>query len=165
LSAQVGKGFVFNSLKALALLAGATCVLAACAPVAQAPSADVAPESVVAQPTPEAEFVPEFFAKGSALENQPFVDYVVGQALDDSENKRAGAAVAQALQGAGINRELLELTPDTSLIELPVDSVTIAIRFGDDCVIGQWGTDWYVSQVEPVLATQKCLLGETVSLD
>jgi hypothetical protein len=59
----------------------------------------------------------------------------------------------------------MELTPDASLIELPADSTALAIRFDGECVITQWGSDWYASAVEPVLASDTCLLGETVSLD
>jgi hypothetical protein len=51
------------------------------------------------------------------------------------------------------------------LIELPADSTALAIRFAGECVIAQWGSDWYASAVEPVLASDTCLLGETVSLD
>ena len=153
-----------QSVKALAFLSGATLALAGCAPAVELQSGNVAPESVVeVAPTPE--FIPEFIEGGTALENQPFIDYVVSRALENPENKRAGAAVASALQEAGFSPDLLELTPDNSLIQLPVDSVTIAVRFGEECVIGQWGTEWYVSQVEPLLVTQRCLLGETVSLD
>lgn len=153
-----------NSVRALAVLAGAALLLAGCSPTVEPPSANVAPETVV-EVAPIPQFIPEFIEGGSALENQPFIDYVVSRALENPENKRAGAAVVSALQEAGFTPDLLELTPDNSLIQLPVDSVTIAVRFGEECVIGQWGAEWYVSQVEPLLATTRCLLGETVSLD
>lgn len=74
------------------------------------------------------------------------------------------AAVVEPAEG-GYLRELMELTPDMSLIKLPADSTTLAIRFDQECVLAQWGADWYASSVEPVVAGGRCLLGETVSLD
>jgi hypothetical protein len=153
------------SVRVLALLACATFALAGCTPIPDEPGADVAPETGVLESAPAPEFIPELIEGGSALENQPFIDYVVRGALENPENKRAGLSVAEALQAVGFSTEVLELTPDNSLIQLPVDSVTIAVRFEDECVLAQWGPDWYVSQVEPLLVTERCLVGETVSLD
>jgi hypothetical protein len=146
------------------IVAGATCALSGCQIVQSDISTDVAPVA----PAPEAvkeEFIPEFVEGGSALENQPYIDFVISQALDGQGSQRAGLGVVEALVAAGFSQEFMELTPDRSLIELPVDSTSVAIQIGEECVIGQWGTDWYVSAVEPVLATGTCLLGETISLD
>lgn len=129
-------------------------------------NADVAPVSSSTEETEEVqEFVPEFVAGGSALENQPYLDFIVESSLESQGTSRAGLQVVEALVAAGFSTESMELTPDVSLIELPVDSTSVAVLIGQECFIGQWGTDWYVSQVEPVLATGTCLLGETVSLD
>lgn len=114
---------------------------------------------------PEPEFVPEFVPDGGARENQPYLDWVIGQTLEQRSAGRSGLAVVEALEAAGLDRGVLEVTRDASLIELPVDSVSVAVRFEDECFLGQWGEDWYVSQIEPVLVTGKCLVGETVSLD
>ena len=123
----------------------------------------------VAEPiedTPVVEALPPVFdPDGGARENQAFIDYVVTNALEESPGNRVGPVVIEALQEAGFDTSVLEVTRDTSLIELPVDSVSVAVRFDNQCVIAQWGSDWYVSQVEPVLVTGACLVGETVSLD
>jgi hypothetical protein len=148
----------------LALILGATFVLASCA-TAEQPANDVAPGSSDSIESVELEVIPEFIEGGTALENQPYADYIIQSVLADAESNRAGPAVAEALESAGFVRENMELTPDVSLIQLPVDSTTVAIRVDTECFIGQWGKDWYVSQVEPVLATGLCLVGETVSLD
>ena len=113
----------------------------------------------------EPDYIPEFFPDGGVRENQPYLDWLIEQTLDDRASGRSGLAVVEALEEAGFDRANLEVTRDMSLIELPVDSVSVALLWGDECFIGQWGNDWYVSQIEPVVATGRCLVGETVSLD
>jgi hypothetical protein len=117
-------------------------------------SAEVAPE-----------FIPERREGGTARENQPHVDWVVEKAIKTSNARLPGLEVVDRLVDAGYSLDLMELTPDMSLIKLPVDSTTVAIRFDQECVLVQWGEDWYASSVEPVVAGGTCLLGETVSLD
>lgn len=152
------------ALRGLTIVAGATFVLSGCQIVES--DTDVAPVSSSPGETVEVEeFIPELVAGGSALENQPYLDFVVQESLESQGATRSGLVVVEALMQAGFSRDVMELTPDVSLIELPVDSTSVSIRMGEDCFIGQWGEDWYVSQVEPVLATGTCLLGETVSLD
>jgi len=154
-----------SQAQALAAVAGVALLLGGCS---SSTDEDVNGQPVapaVEEVLPDPEFVPDWVEGGTALENQAFIDYVVRGVLDDPTSERAGLAVATALQEAGIPIEVLELTSDTSLIRLPVDSTTVAIRVDEECVIGQWGADWYVSQVEPLLVTERCLVGETVSLN
>lgn len=111
------------------------------------------------------EFIPERREGGTARENQPHIDWVVEQAREASSTRVLGLGMVEELVEGGYLRELMELTPDMSLIKLPADSTTLAIRFDQECVLAQWGADWYASSVEPVIAGGRCLLGETVSLD
>lgn len=148
----------------LALVASVT--VTGCQPIADDPSPSSAvqeDQSVTVAADPE--FVPERVPGGSARENQPHIDYVLSQAIDAARPDVAGLDLVRVLVEAGYSEEGMELTPDASLIELPADSTALAVRFGEDCVITQWGSDWYASAVEPVLASDTCLLGETVSLD
>jgi hypothetical protein len=111
------------------------------------------------------EFVPERIEGGSARENQPHIDWVIETARAESGTRVPGLEAVSILEASGYPRSAMELTPDSSLIELPADSTSLAIRFEGECVVAQWGSDWYASAVEPVLVGDKCLLGETVSLD
>ena len=111
------------------------------------------------------EFIPERVPGGSARENQPHIDYVLTTALDDVRPDVQGRDLVASLVEAGYAQDDMELTPDASLVELPADSTALSVRFGEECLIAQWGSDWYTSAVEPVLASDTCLLGETVSLD
>ncbi len=110
-------------------------------------------------------FIPERVPGGSARENQPHIDYVISLEIEATGPDVAGLDLVTALAAAGYSQENMELTPDSSLIKLPADSTALAVRFGEECLIAQWGSDWYASAVEPVLATDTCLLGQTVSLD
>jgi hypothetical protein len=123
-------------------------------------------EDVVEERAPEApEFIPERIEGGGARENQPHIDYLLQKALADSGSEVEGTAMVDVLVSGGYGLENMELTPDSSLIELPADSTSLAVKFDGECVITQWGTDWYASSVEPTIAGDRCLLGETVSLD
>lgn len=147
---------------ALALVAGFA--VTGCQPVTDDPSPSPASDLVTEQ-TPDPAFIPERVPGGSARENQPHIDYVLTQAIEAQRPDVAGLDLVKLLVEAGYSREDMELTPDASLIELPADSIALAIRFGEECLITQWGSDWYASAVEPVLASDTCLLGETISLD
>jgi hypothetical protein len=113
----------------------------------------------------EPEFIPELVPGGSAAENQPYVNYLVGEKVTQVGESVTGREVVDLLLEAGFEPDHIEFTPDTSLIQLPADSVTVAIRIEEECIIAQWGSDWYASSVEPVLVTETCLLGATKSLD
>ena len=142
-----------------------TCLaISACASEREAESPR-APETFEGAEVIDPDYVPEFVPEGGARENQPYLDWLIRQTLDDRASGRSGLAVVEALEAAGFDRAHLEVTRDLSLIELPVDSVSVALLWEDECFIGQWGNDWYVSQIEPVLGTGRCLVGETVSLD
>ena len=111
------------------------------------------------------EFVPERVPGGSARENQPHIDDVIAGAIENARGDVIGLELVEALVEAGYSLEDIELTPDKSLTERPADSTALALRFGEECLIAQWGSNWYASAVEPLLASDTCLLGKTVSLD
>ena len=111
------------------------------------------------------EFIPEAVEGGSASENQPFVDYLLRSELERSRGLVGSAVLLEVLLDNGFLATDIEFTPDNSQTELPADSRSIAIRINDECLITQWGSNWYVSSVEAVLATDTCLLGRTKTLD
>jgi len=127
----------------------------------ESPASDGLEDALEAAP----EFVPDRIEGGSARENQPHIDWVIETARAESGTRVPGLEAVSILEASGYPRSAMELTPDSSLIELPADSTSLAVRFEGECVVAQWGSDWYASAVEPVLVGDKCLLGETVSLD
>ena len=110
-------------------------------------------------------YIPEFVPGGSALENQPYIDYLVEPTVTETGAAPKVRDVVELLIRGGFSAEEIEFTPDTSLIRLPADSITVAIHIQEECIIAQWGSDWYASSVEPLLVTGTCLLGATESLD
>jgi hypothetical protein len=130
-------------------------------PTPAATSQPGAPE--VVETTPD--FVPERIEGGTARDNQPHVDWVIETARAEARTRVLGLDVVSRLEASGYPRLAMELTPDFSLTELPADSTALAIRFEGECVVAQWGDDWYASAVMPVVVGDTCLLGETVSLD
>ena len=110
-------------------------------------------------------FVPELVPGGSALENKPFVDFLLQAEIAAATERVTAEKLLTVLQSNGFESSALEFTRDTSLIELPADSISIAIRINDECLITQWGSDWYASSVESLLVTDTCLLGSARTLD
>jgi hypothetical protein len=150
----------------LSVLLPAVAVLAAgcqASPEAQppVPSQDTSDATVTEEPA----YIPEFVPGGSALENKPYIDYLVELKVNETGASPKVREVVELLIAEGFTAADIEFTPDTSLISLPADSVTVAIRIDEECIIAQWGSDWYASSVEPVLVTGTCLLGTTESLD
>jgi hypothetical protein len=123
------------------------------------PSSD-APEEEEAVASPPPEFIPG----GSAAQNEAYFLYVLTEAGAGSE-RVLGADVRQAVVDAGFDDEAIEITSDTSLIRLPAESITIAVAMDGECLVGQWGKDWLVTQVTPLLDTGVCLVGDVDSLD
>jgi hypothetical protein len=145
-------------------------LVAGCQSTDGAPPSETSGESPASDGLEDAhEAAPEFFPEriegGSARENQPHIDWVIETARAESGTRVPGLEAVSILEASGYPRSVMELTPDSSLIELPADSTSLAVRFEGECVVAQWGSDWYASAVEPVLVGDKCLLGETVSLD
>ncbi len=135
---------------ALAVLAG--CQAAAPDPT---PSRSSSP-SVTPTPTPTPDPEPVF--DGTAADNQAYFD-AVNEALIASGAALSGAAFVDNLVAAGYSREAMEVTPDRTAINEPADNVVFSIRFGDTCLLGQWGNIGYTSLVTPVLSTGRCIIG------
>lgn len=143
-------------LSAAVIAASAALVLAGCTapdpvPTTTAPVASQAP-------TPEPTVVPEPVFDGTAAENREFFDWL-NEGLIESGSSLNGPAFIDNLVGAGYPRELMEVTPDTTSIGIAADNVVFSIRFGEECLLGQWGNIGYTSAVATVLSTGRCIVG------
>jgi hypothetical protein len=108
--------------------------------------------------------IPDFFPDGSATDNLPYMDYVLTTA-GAGKTLLGSVDAVTALEDAGFFREAIEVTPDRTALNLEAESVTVAVLIDDECAIGQWSKQWYVSSVSPLLGSGTCLLGDTLSLD
>jgi hypothetical protein len=55
----------------------------------------------------------------------------------------------------------MEVTPDKTSIGLAAWNIEFSVKFGTSCLLGQAGNVGFQSAVVPVLATGKCLIGQT----
>lgn len=152
---------------ALVVLAVAAGLLAGCVaePVDTPPAPSASPSAsppATASPSPPAEFVPD----GTASDNLPYFAEVVATVWASPENV-SGRAYIDALVAAGFPKEAMEVTPDTSTVGNPAESIQFAVAWQAECLIGQVGpaTGDPVAQVMPGLAEGGCLIGRTRPID
>ncbi|MER3388990.1 MAG: hypothetical protein RJQ01_03060 [Microcella sp.] len=141
-------------------------VLAGCAverePV-PSPSSD-APVDPFEQPRITPGIVPEFVEGGTAAENLDYfafrLDALIAQVQSPTSRELVDSVV-----DAGFDKAAMEVTADTTPTGMAADSILVAVRLGDDCLLGQVVDGQVVAGVAPVLSTGRCLVGRTLSLD
>lgn len=142
---------------AAGMLVAASLALVGC--TASTPAPTPAPvEPSASSPTPKPTAAPEPVFDGTAADNKAFFDWV-NEELIASGAALNGAAFVDNLEGAGFPRDVMEVTPDTTSIGIAADNIVFSIRFGEECLLGQWGNIGYTSMVGPVLSTGRCLVG------
>jgi hypothetical protein len=102
----------------------------------------------------------------SAGENLSYFDSVATAVLA-ADPKAAGKAFIDALAAGGFDKGQMEVTFDQTATELDADSIQFAVRFNEECIIGQTGpaSKGYHSMVAPILGSGKCLVGATRQID
>lgn len=140
--------------------------LSGCAAPAQPTPAPTAEPTTAAStgPTPDG---PVLRADGTAEENLAIFSQVVDE-IWATEQRASGRAYIDALTAVGFDRAAMQLTPDTSTVGNPAESIQFSVRWGDDeCLIGQVGpsTGEPATAVMPQLAEGRCLIGNTRPID
>lgn len=139
--------------------------LAACVPdSAPTPSATPTAEATPAEtPTPTA--VPGALnPEGTAADNKAFFDST-NQALIASNPAAGGVEFTSNLRTNGFDIAAMQVTPDITTVGVAADSIQFSVRWGADCLIGQYGHGTYTSTVMPALGTGTCLVGQTRAID
>ena len=138
--------------------------LAACtsAPVEQVATPTAAPTA-----SPDATPIPLAIAsEKSAAEN---LDYFtsLAQAVVDADSDAGGRAFIDALVAGAFDKAAMQVTPDTTSVDLAADSVQFSVSFNGECLIGQYGpaSGGLHSMVAPLLGTGTCLVGATRQID
>ncbi|RQP10268.1 MAG: hypothetical protein EAS51_09305 [Microbacteriaceae bacterium] len=146
--------------RALACAAAAVLTLVALAGCQTAgPSAPpTASSTPSATPSPTPTVDPEPVFDGTAADNQAYFDKL-NRDLIASGAELNGRAFIDNLVAAGYPRENMEVTPDRTAINEPADNIVFSIRFGDTCLLGQWGNIGYTSLVTDVPSTGRCIIG------
>jgi hypothetical protein len=154
-----------RSAAALALAIVVVAVLAGCVqniPAASSPVPTATPSSSASA----AAVVPTYDPSGTASDNLAYFDKVGHALLDNNPTANAqGMTIVNWFVAHGFNKANMEVTPDKTSIGLAAWNIDFSVRFGKTCLLGQAGNVGFQSAVVPVLATGKCLIGQTRTID
>lgn len=152
-----------HSVIALAAAPVLVLALAACSSPAPSPSTTATTASKTPAPVPSV--VPTVDPKGSAKDNLGYFDYVNRRTIAANPTP-TGQQFVDALAAAGFSKSDMQVTADKTTVNLQPGSLQFSVLINGGCLIGQFGTDigGYHSEVASVLATGKCLIGDTVPI-
>ena len=151
--------FAAATLTVLAVTALAGCVQGAPMPT-PTPSASSSPAPTSTSiPT-----TPELHPEGGAAANKQFFD-LVNSEFNAAHGMSDGRSIIDNLVSNGFLKADMEVTPDTTALDIPVDSIVFSVRIKGECLIGQFSAAGYTSQQAPLLGTGKCLVGITRPID
>ncbi|GAA2232529.1 hypothetical protein N1031_08525 [Herbiconiux moechotypicola] len=145
------------ALAAVLMLAGCVASTGDEAPATGSPEATGTPTSSAA---PAAVLLPE----GDAEANKPFFDQT-NEAVLTGNPDAGGVEFTSALRSSGFDIAAMQVTPDVTTVGVAADSIQFSVRWGEECLIGQYGHGEYSSIVAPVLGTGTCLIGQTRPID
>jgi len=156
---------IARGLAVLAVPAALALGLAACVPdSAPAPSATVSEAPTPTEtPTPTA-VAGALNPEGTAADNKAFFDST-NQALIAANPAAGGVDFTSNLRTNGFDIAAMQVTPDITTVGVAADSIQFSVRWGADCLIGQYGHGVYTSSVMPALGTGSCLVGQTRAID
>jgi hypothetical protein len=144
---------------AAALLLITGCVAGATAPE---PTRTASTSTPTPHPTPTVD--PELVVGGTAGQNRPFFEFVIGGLLE-STPAPSSLGVIDALVAAGFDRAAMQVTADTTRVGNPADSILFSVLIDGQCLLGQVAQGAFESQLADVLGSGRCLVGRTLSLD
>ncbi|AVG23711.1 lipoprotein [Pontimonas salivibrio] len=144
-------------------------VLAGCTgPTDTSPPAETSAGINEVQPNPDEssqpEAPPEFYPDLPAATNLPFFEHTLAES-GAGVLPVSAEDITQALIGAGFQAADIEMTPEKSLIALPADSVSVAVAFAGECLVGQYTDEWLAVDVVAPLPDGRCLVLERETLD
>jgi hypothetical protein len=100
----------------------------------------------------------------SAAANQQFFDKVNSE-FRAAQGMSTSRAIIDNLVAAGFIKADMEVTSETTALNIPADSIVFSVKIEDDCLIGQFSAAGYKGDLAPVLGTGKCLVGLTLPID
>jgi hypothetical protein len=138
--------------------------LAGCVPHAPAASSRI--PTATPSSSASAAAVPTYDPTGTANDNLAYFDKVGHALLDNNPTANAqGMTIVNWFVAHGFTKANMEVTPDKTSIGLAAWNIDFSVRFGKSCLLGQAGNVGFQSAVVPVLATGKCLIGVTRTID
>jgi hypothetical protein len=134
-----------------------TVALAGCmsGPTAPVPTyTPVGSPSATSQPTN-----PVLLPDGTAAENKAYFDFI-NESFYANHGKSNGKSIVNNLVAAGFTKQAMEVTFDNTQVTA-ADSIIVSVRMQGECLIGQFGSSRYSSDVGAMLSTGSCLIGKT----
>jgi len=143
------------------LLAG--CV-AAPAPAPGPTTSVAASGSPTPAPTTTPVGAPVLQPDADAAANLPYFN-VIGRAKFAKHPNITGRTIIDDLVAAGFVKKDMEITPDKTSIGLQAWNIEFSVKMKGTCLIGQAGNVSFHSFAAPLLASGKCLIGQTRKID
>jgi hypothetical protein len=108
--------------------------------------------------------IPTYDSTGTASDNLGYFNKVGDELFTSSQANTAstqGELIVNWFVAHGFNKTNMEVTPDKTSIGLAAWNIDFSVKFGKTCILGQAGNVGFQSSVVPILATGKCLIGQT----
>lgn len=118
-------------------------------------------------PTPTSTSIttkPVLHPDGSAAANKQFFD-LVNKEFNAAHGMSDGRSIIDNLVANGFVKTDMEVTFDTTALDIPVDSIVFSVRIKGECLIGQFSGAGYSGIQAPLLGTGTCLIGTTRPID
>jgi hypothetical protein len=109
-------------------------------------------------PTPSISLAPTLDINGSATKNFVVFENALSKAGAGTPGHDVSASIASLLE-AGFSIDAISHTSVTSKIGAPSDSVSLAVEFASECLIGQFSSSWLTTEVAPI-TDSGCLIGD-----
>jgi hypothetical protein len=141
-------------------------VLAGCAQTAAPVATPTASASSAGQSDSVAP--PTYHPSGTAAENLTYFNKVGAELFASKQGTAAstqGELIVNWFVAHGFDKANMEVTPDKTSIGLAAWNIDFSVKFGKSCILGQAGNVGFQSAVVPILATGKCLIGQTRTID
>lgn len=108
--------------------------------------------------------IPELIEGGTAEDN---LDYFVFrlEALVAQVSQPSSRQIVDELVDSGFAKGAMEVTADSTPTGSRADSILVAVKLDDGCLLGQVSDSGLASDTAPVLSTGRCLVGRTLSID
>lgn len=153
-----------RTLAAIAGSAALVVALSACTSILEGPS-PVTPERT---PPPPPETTPELVPGGTAEENLEYFRSVL-RTYSESEQPILGEPIVNAVAESGFEKGDMQVSHDRSRTGLVADSMYVAVRLGETCLLGQFVTDnreWAAYAADAVGPENNvCMIGDTRPID
>ena len=111
---------------------------------------------------------PQFYPGGSAAENEEYFVWIMQQ-FATSETPVAGQPLVNHLVAAGFNKADMTVSFDKTRIDFEADSIFVAVRVGEECLLGQVAKAdrSFAATRAAALGAEKniCIIGETRPID